>query len=398
MLTRPGSARPRGYDHELISFHQPVTGQELTQRHPRPFEVGESYTAPGRPVRHQGAVGRFRKASVQLRFPARPRSPAGPARPVCRLRRDLGPQLPPASPRPYRLGRDLYRRPFSGAPGRRHDPRPGPAYRDELLPDHGRASAKPPRRVVIPAGANTITDGVSAAIQAAVGVTVRWFPGPDWFATSAAIRRPTTPPRRHRLPASGRVFPDAQPAPPSLVVTRARCSLIDTNALPASIATELTRLAPAADRRPGGASTVTDNVEGLAAYAAHVERWYGADRFSTSVAVTSQSYAPAWASAYVASGRVYTDALSGAPVAGMTGGLVLLTDTTKLLSITASELAPLEAQEDRGPSAAPTPSRMACRLPQRLRHPVAKAPSRPPERLRALRRAPSPRCGPQWSA
>lgn len=346
VLTRTRISTTQGYDHELISFHQPVTGQELTQRHPG-LEVGESYTAPDGLFAIKVLSADSGKASVQLSFPglttvARWSGSDRYAASAAISARSFSPGVATA----YIASGEIYTDALSGAPvaGMTR----GPVLltkRDELpSPITGELQRLHPRRVVILGGANTITDGVSAAIQAAVGVTpVRWS-GPDRFATSAAISAANYAPGVDTVyVASGRVFPDALSGAPVAGRDKSPMLLIDTNALPASIATELTRLAPRRIVVLGGASTVTDNVEGqLAAYAAHVERWYGADRFSTSVAVTSQSYAPGVGTAYVASGRVYTDALSGAPVAGMTGGPVLLTDTTKLPSITASELARLK--------------------------------------------------------
>ena len=51
---------------------------------------------------------------------------------------------------------------------------------------------------------------------------------------------------------------------------------------------------------------------------AKTTRWAGADRYAASASISQASFAPGVATAYLASGEVYTDALSGAPVAGMT--------------------------------------------------------------------------------
>jgi len=92
----------------------------------------------------------------------------------------------------------------------------------------------------------------------------------------------------------------------------------------------------------GGPNTITPEVEAtLQSYAATVTRWAGPDRFSTSAAITRLSYDPGVGTVYIASGRVFSDALSGAPVAGMTAGPVLLTDTTTLPESVALELARL---------------------------------------------------------
>ncbi len=343
--TRIGDSTHR-YDGELITFHQPVPGQEDTARHPG-LEAGESYTAPDGLFAITVNSANTAQATVQLSFPgltkvARWSGSDRYAASAAISARSFSPGVATA----YVASGEIYTDALSGAPVAGMTRGPVLLTKRDELPSAISAELVRlhPGRVVILGGANTITDNVAAAIQSALGVTpVRWS-GPDRFATSAAISAANYAPGVDAVyVASGRVFPDALSGAPVAGRDNDPMLLVDTNAVPASIATELTRLAPQRIVVLGGPSTVTDDVEGqLTAYAPHIERWYGADRFATSVAVTSQSYAAGVDTAYIASGRVYTDALSGAPVAGMTGGPVLLTDTTKLPSLTASELARLK--------------------------------------------------------
>jgi hypothetical protein len=95
--------------------------------------------------------------------------------------------------------------------------------------------------------------------------------------------------------------------------------LVDTDAIPDVVRTELRRLSTREDRRarwPG--DDLQHGVESqLDAYTTGaVERWSGPDRFSTSAMISQRSYPTGVGTAYIASGRVFTDALSGAPVAG----------------------------------------------------------------------------------
>jgi putative cell wall-binding protein len=76
-----------------------------------------------------------------------------------------------------------------------------------------------------------------------------------------------------------------------------------------------------------------------------VERWAGKDRYATSAAISAKSFVPGAAVAYVASGAGFADALSGAPVAGMTRGPVLLTAPTSLPGSIATELARLKPKK-----------------------------------------------------
>ena len=64
----------------------------------------------------------------------------------------------------------------------------------------------------------------------------------------------------------------------------------------------------------------------------------GADRYGTAAAVSRAHYGPDVPVAYVATGRNFPDALAGGPAAGITGGPVLLTDTSQLPPATRDEL------------------------------------------------------------
>ena len=79
--------------------------------------------------------------------------------------------------------------------------------------------------------------------------------------------------------------------------------------------------------------------------AAGVERIAGADRYEAAANVSAASFAPGVPVAYVASGAVFTDALSGAPVAAKTGGPMLLVRDDEVPSAVKSELARLKPKK-----------------------------------------------------
>ena len=73
-----------------------------------------------------------------------------------------------------------------------------------------------------------------------------------------------------------------------------------------------------------------------------VTRLAGADRYATSAAISASEFDPGVPVAYLASGTNFPDALSGAPLAGLTGGPVLLTAPDTLPEVIADELKRLQ--------------------------------------------------------
>lgn len=148
--------------------------------------------------------------------------------------------------------------------------------------------------------------------------------------------------------ASGEVFPDAlsvgSPASgaPLLLVTRDR--------IPAVVAQELRRIRPARIVVVGGPATISVDVEKqLMGFLdtrfpnASLDRWWGADRYATSAAISAKSFRPGVEMAFIASGRVYADALAGAAAAGrdvngQRQDPVLLVDDDRIPSSIAAEL------------------------------------------------------------
>jgi len=94
----------------------------------------------------------------------------------------------------------------------------------------------------------------------------------------------------------------------------------------------------------GGPAAVSSGVfGGLAGLTSgSVSRVYGANRYSTAVAISATNFAPGVSTAYLATGANYPDALAAGPAAGTEGAPVLLVGKTFLPSETASELARLK--------------------------------------------------------
>lgn len=146
--------------------------------------------------------------------------------------------------------------------------------------------------------------------------------------------------------ATGLNFPDALAAGPAAGIGGGPILLTEANNLPQATRDELTRLAPQRIVVLGGPGAVSSGVAAsLQAYTSQpVTRLAGADRFSTAAAVSAATFGPGVASAFVATGRNFPDALSAGPAAVLADGPVLLTETNSLPQATRDELARLAPQ------------------------------------------------------
>ena len=176
----------------------------------------------------------------------------------------------------------------------------------------------------------------------AAGMTVQRFGGPDRYATAALVSA------NHFAPgvpavfiATGATFPDALAGGPAAARAGAPILLVAATKIPAPTAAELTRLRPARIVVLGGPGVVSDGVAAsLAAFqtGGGVSRLGGADRYATAAAVSAAAFAPGVATAYVATGLTFPDALVGGAAAARAGSPVLLTKPGSLPASTEAEL------------------------------------------------------------
>ncbi|MFB2599678.1 cell wall-binding repeat-containing protein [Herbiconiux sp. P17] len=142
--------------------------------------------------------------------------------------------------------------------------------------------------------------------------------------------------------ASGAAFPDALSGSAAAGAEHAPVLLVAKDSIPASVASELSRLSPEKIIVLGGTNTIDQSVEqALTAFSPEVTRIAGTDRFDVSAAVSSSvfgQYGAPTPVAYVASGTVFPDALSGSAAAGRSGGPVLLVTKDSIPSVVAAEL------------------------------------------------------------
>lgn len=192
----------------------------------------------------------------------------------------------------------------------------------------------------------TTRSGSAGAFLTMYSVTDRTKPsverigGADRFAVSAAISAKTYATGSPvAYVASGAVFTDALSASAAAGAEGGGVLLVQKNAIPPVIADELTRLKPQQIIVLGGTDTIDTSVEtALKAYSNTVTRTGGADRYAVSAAVSLHAFGPMRPVAYIASGAVFPDALSGSAGAGRQGGPVLLVEKDGIPTVVQTEL------------------------------------------------------------
>jgi len=177
------------------------------------------------------------------------------------------------------------------------------------------------------------------------GVSPDRLAGKDRYVTAAVISGETfTPGVGTVYVATGVNFPDALAGSaasggsgPILLVTK--------DAIPSATLAELRRLKPKRIVVLGGTGVVSAAVESALKRHATTTRQAGPDRYSTAAKISAEHFGPGAATAFVATGADFPDALTGGPAAAKAGGPILLTQKDKLPSATVSELKRLKPQK-----------------------------------------------------
>jgi type VII secretion-associated serine protease mycosin len=176
------------------------------------------------------------------------------------------------------------------------------------------------------------------------GKTAPRIAGADRFATATALSASAF---SAGVPvvyiATGINFPDALAGAPAARAKGGPILLVETSALPAVTAAELTRLKPGRIIVLGGPNAVADRVlTALDAYTAgSVTRVSGADRYATAAKISASAFASA-SVVYVATGEDYPDALAAGAVAATVGAPLLLVRAGAIPDPTLAELRRLD--------------------------------------------------------
>ncbi|SDK52605.1 Putative cell wall-binding protein [Cryobacterium psychrotolerans] len=198
-----------------------------------------------------------------------------------------------------------------------------------------------PGRIVVLGGSGSVSSAVATKLTSYTAGTVTRLWGADRFSASAAISRANFAVGRPVVYiASGRNFPDALSGAPVAAGKGAPILLVEPGSIPSSIAKELARLKPGKIVVLGGPGSVSGAVATtLKKYTAGtVTRLYGPDRFSASAAISRANFAPGGTVVYIANGRNFPDALSGAPVAAGKRAPILLVEAGSIPASIATEL------------------------------------------------------------
>jgi glucose/arabinose dehydrogenase/putative cell wall-binding protein len=198
-----------------------------------------------------------------------------------------------------------------------------------------------PARIWVLGGTSVISESVRSALvaYASSGQAVR-VAGADRYATAAAIsKRWYAPGVNAAFVAVGNNFADALAGGPAAALRDSPLLLVRTSSIPSSTAAELQRLDPDRIYVLGGTAVISNAVKSqLDAYTAGpVTRLAGANRFATAEAITRHFWTKV-ATAYVASGVNFPDALAGGAVAGKQSLPMLLSGQSDVTLFTGQEV------------------------------------------------------------
>ncbi len=140
--------------------------------------------------------------------------------------------------------------------------------------------------------------------------------------------------------ATGQTFPDALAAGPAAGHDGGPILLVTKDSIPASVATELTRLNPGRIVVLGGTGTISTAVQtALGTYTSgSVTRIAGSDRYQTASMLSAAVFPVDVDIVYIVTGQNYPDALAGGPAATHDGGPILLVTTNSIPASVAAEL------------------------------------------------------------
>lgn len=205
-----------------------------------------------------------------------------------------------------------------------------------------------PERIVILGGPEAISESVATALadyaQADTDDEVTRVAGADRYATAAAAGLTYPAGVDVAYVATGADFPDALTSASAAGAADSPVLLTRPDHLPASTRAALEHLDPAQIVVMGGTEAVDDALITLLEdyTAGTVTRVSGADRYDTAALLSADLHAPGVNAVFVATGEVYADSMTGAPISVGIGGPIVLTQPDNLPATTIAELERLD--------------------------------------------------------
>ncbi|MEA3511657.1 MAG: cell wall-binding repeat-containing protein [Actinomycetota bacterium] len=210
------------------------------------------------------------------------------------------------------------------------------------------ASATDTTDIVVIGGSGVISVAVMNHLSSCTDGEVRRVAGNSRYATAAAVSKASFASASTAYVATGLNFPDALAAGPVAAADGAPILLVRTATVPSETIAELDRLAPASIVILGGSGAVSADVENAlkSRYpASTISRIAGSNRYETAALISRSHFEPDAATAYIAVGTNFPDALAGGVAAAVRDAPVLLTASDMLPASTALELDRLRPQE-----------------------------------------------------
>lgn len=183
-----------------------------------------------------------------------------------------------------------------------------------------------PKRIVVLGGAGVVSEKVRTTLEALTGGSVTRLAGSDRYATAVAISRASFKTSSVAYLANGSSFPDALSGASVAGIANAPVLLVKKDSIPPAVQAELLRLEVSEIILLGGSGAISDRAWGSIDLPGPTSgiRLFGTDRYGTSAEISRFSFPKRPPVAYIANGRTFPDALSGAAVAGLQKGPVLL--------------------------------------------------------------------------
>jgi putative cell wall-binding protein len=182
-----------------------------------------------------------------------------------------------------------------------------------------------PAQITVVGGPTTVPQSVLDELAAIAGSDVTRISGVDRYEVSRQVARDIFGSSRHAFAATGAKFPDALSAGAAAAAKLEPIVLLDGASSTADAATQATFLSLSTSTITivGGPSSVSTGVESSLRGIATVDRVAGADRYDASVQVAVKTVRSS-ATAYIATGLDFPDALVGGVLAGQGGAPLYL--------------------------------------------------------------------------